>query len=161
MSERHYDLVRPCTNCPFRTDETAIRFAARERDEEIEESAYRYGFPCHTTAEDEDGYGLQDGFYFGENSQHCVGYIIMSFKAGYDVWPGINNDEELAARLLQQVDWQAPASTAPRTSSRPTQAHAVEIPAPEQAAVTRPLGDAPIPRVLPNTAIPRTPPTRR
>ena len=111
MSQRRYDMVRPCANCPFRTDETAIRFADRERAEEIEESAYRYGFPCHTTGEyieDDDGYGEQDGFHFGEAGQHCIGYIIMCFQNGYDTWPGIGNDEELANRLQQQVDWKAP-----------------------------------------------------
>ena len=107
-----YDMVRPCTNCPFRNDDTAIRFADRERAEEIEESAYRHGFPCHTTAElvehDDDHLFQQDGFYFGENSQHCVGYIIMNFKSGHDCWPGLENDDDLAARLQDRVDWNAP-----------------------------------------------------
>lgn len=45
MSERRYDMTKPCANCPFRTGQGAIRFANRERAEEIEESAYRHGFP--------------------------------------------------------------------------------------------------------------------
>lgn len=32
-----FDLKTPCKNCPFRTDDTAIRFSCRERAEEIEE----------------------------------------------------------------------------------------------------------------------------
>ena len=66
--------------------------------EGIEDTAYRHGFPCHTTAglvKHNDSYGQQNGFYLGENSQHCIGYIITCFKAGYDTWPGIANDEDL------------------------------------------------------------------
>ena len=79
-----FDLRTPCKNCPFRTDETAIRFACRERAEEIEESAYRNGFPCHLSAEytgddDEDG-----GYEFGENTQHCAGAMIMYLLDGSD-----------------------------------------------------------------------------
>ena len=79
-----FDLRTPCKNCPFRTDETAIRFACRERAEEIEESAYRNGFPCHLSAkytgdDDEDG-----GFEFGENTQHCAGAMIMYLLDGSD-----------------------------------------------------------------------------
>lgn len=111
MTTRRYDMIRPCARCPFRSDDGAIRFANRERAEEIEESAYRFGFPCHTTAElvEQDDHPLnQDGFYFGNNTQHCIGYIIMCFKNGYDTWPGIENDEDLAEKLQGQVDWQAP-----------------------------------------------------
>lgn len=32
----------------------------------------------------------------------------MCFKSGYDSWPGIGNDEELAERLQEQIDWKAP-----------------------------------------------------
>ena len=106
-----YDLKRPCKHCPFRTDETAIRFRCRERAKEIEESAYRYGFPCHESAdhiEDDEAPDGQGGFIFGENSQHCVGAIIMFIKAGYTGWPGIDNDEELYNRLCYQVDLEAP-----------------------------------------------------
>lgn len=109
MSERRYDMVRPCVNCPFRTDGDAIRFSGRERAEEIEESAYRHGFPCHITAEyvEEDD-GGEEGFRFKDGTQHCIGYIIMCFKHGYDTWPGIGNDEELADKLQYQIDWTAP-----------------------------------------------------
>ena len=102
-------MRRPCEHCPFRTDATAIRFAARERAEEIEELAYRYGFPCHETAdthEDEDT--GQGGYYFGEDSQHCVGHTIMRINEGGNPWPGIDNDEELACRLAEHVDLEAP-----------------------------------------------------
>ena len=59
-----FDLKTPCKNCPFMNTKDGIKFACRERAEEIEEQAYRNGFPCHLSAvdtsdEDEDG-----GFVF-------------------------------------------------------------------------------------------------
>lgn len=108
-----YDLKTPCKNCPFRSDETAIRFACRERAEEIEESAYRNGFPCHLSAdcfEDEDSLDGESGGYVpGPNTQHCVGYIILRLKEdGGGAWPGIDNDDDLAEQLSCQVDLNAP-----------------------------------------------------
>jgi hypothetical protein len=72
-------------------------FACRERAEEIEESAYRNGFPCHLSADftgddDEDG-----GFVFGGKTQHCAGAIGMFLNDGYDSTPGTENvDLDLA-----------------------------------------------------------------
>jgi len=104
-----YDLKTPCKNCPFRNDETRIRFRTRGRAEEIEEHAYRNGFACHMSAEsveDPEG-GTQ--LVFGENTQHCAGYIILALKDRYaGGWPGIDNDDELADRLAEQVDLEAP-----------------------------------------------------
>ena len=61
-----FDLTTPCKNCPFRTDSTRITFAARERAEEIEEQAYRRGFPCHVSADlNEDPQSGEEGFVFG------------------------------------------------------------------------------------------------
>ncbi len=60
-----------------------IRFACRERAEEIEESAYRNGFVCHehaTCVEDAEG---EEGFTFGEDGeQHCVGVLLMNLMDG-------------------------------------------------------------------------------
>ena len=88
-----FDLKRPCLHCPFRTDETAIRFATRDRALEIWASAYFHGFPCHKTADyvEENGDGSNvPGFYMGELSQHCAGHIIMQLKAHHGwPWPGI------------------------------------------------------------------------
>ena len=104
-----FDLKNPCKRCPFRTDDHAIRFANRERAEEIEEGAYRTGFPCHVSAETHEyDNGESSGYVFGPKTQHCVGYIIMQLKAGYDTWPGINNDDALADRLSKQVNFKAP-----------------------------------------------------
>lgn len=68
--------------------------------------------PCHTTAvlvevAGEDDFQM-DGYYFGSDSQHCVGYTIMRLKSGDRAWPGIDNDEDLAERLCERVDWDAP-----------------------------------------------------
>ena len=109
--ERRFDMTRPCTNCPFRSDDTRIRFSNRQRAEEIEESGYRYGFPCHTTAvhiDDVEPDSPLAGYHFGKGSQHCIGFIMLMLKSGYDAWPGIANDEALADRIRQQVDWDAP-----------------------------------------------------
>lgn len=108
-----YDLKTPCKNCPFRTDETRITFQCRERAEEIEEQAYRLGFPCHLSAVCiEDPFG-EEGFHPGENTQHCIGAIIMYIKSGEDCWPGIDNDEDLVVRLWDQIDLNAPVFESP------------------------------------------------
>ena len=103
-----FDLREPCKHCPFRTDETRITFRGRERPEEIEERAYRHGFPCHVSAEcEENPVTGEETFVFGEQTQHCAGYILMQLQDG-GPWPGIRNDEELADRLAEQLDWDAP-----------------------------------------------------
>lgn len=105
-----FDLKVPCKNCPFRTDSTRIRFADRERAEEISETAYRMGFPCHLsavdTSEDEDGCENEDGGYeFNPdgNTQHCAGALAMFISDGHDCTPGTGNDEELFDRLREQL----------------------------------------------------------
>ena len=107
-----YDLKTPCKNCPFRSDDTGIRFRCRSRAEEIEELAYREGFPCHLSAEfvddDETPDGESGGYYPGENTQHCIGYIIMQLAEAMGAWPGIDNDEDLYEKLAEQVDYSAP-----------------------------------------------------
>lgn len=109
-----YDLKTPCKNCPFRNDDTRIVFATRGRASDIEEHAYRHGFPCHLSAEHVEDCDTPDGesggFYPGENTQHCAGAIIMFLKDGGSgsPWPGIDNDEELLNRLEGRIDWDAP-----------------------------------------------------
>ena len=109
-----FDLRTPCKNCPFRTDDTAIRFACRERAEEIEESAYRNGFPCHLSAvftgdDDEDG-----GYEFGDDTQHCVGATLMYLRGGFSgnvpfEWLPDAKQDQISARL----DWNAPVYEGP------------------------------------------------
>lgn len=106
-----FDLKKPCKNCPFNPADTGIRFACHERAAEIEESAYRNGFPCHLSGEyveSEDGYGDDEGYYFGDNTQHCVGFAMMTMADGEESWPGIGNDEDLAEEWASRIDWNAP-----------------------------------------------------
>lgn len=108
-----WDLKTPCKNCPFRTDETAIRFACRERAEEIEESAYRNGFPCHLSAtldeDDEDG-----GFEFAESTQHCVGATLMYQRGGFSGnVPFERLSECQQERIAQRLDFDAPVYDGP------------------------------------------------
>lgn len=110
-----YDLKTPCKNCPFRNDETRIVFSCRERAEEIEEQAYRQGFPCHLSAEHREDGDDSGGFYATEDSQHCIGFIIMTLHGGENTWPGLvdpdtgeMNCEWLGEKLAEQVDWDAP-----------------------------------------------------
>jgi hypothetical protein len=88
------DLRVPCKNCPFADRDTRIKFACRERAEEIAESAYRNGFPCHLSATDTSDEDEEFGGYvFGEKTQHCAGAIGMFLNDGYSEWPGLDNEE--------------------------------------------------------------------
>lgn len=100
-----FDLKEPCKNCPFRTDATAIRFAARSRAEEIEESAYRHGFPCHLSAtlEEDDGMSYESGYVFNDKTQHCAGALIMYLKRGSGNVPFEWLDEDEQDRVQQRV----------------------------------------------------------
>lgn len=106
--DKGYQLKRPCKNCPFAPTKTRIVFACKERAEEISESAYRNGFPCHLSAKNVEIGEDESGFVFGENTQHCVGAIMVFLADGNSEWPGISNDDELADRLREYVDWTAP-----------------------------------------------------
>ena len=106
-----FDLKTPCKNCPFRTDATAIRFRCRERAEEIEESAYRYGFPCHLSADhiEGDDEGESGGFVFGEETQHCAGALIMHTRHGAaGPIPFTHLDDEEQERIRERLDFEAP-----------------------------------------------------
>jgi hypothetical protein len=76
----NYDLVRPCDNCPFRSDKPF--FFSRERAEEIADGITRQQrtFTCHKTTvacgEDEEFGGMKDG----PNAQHCAGAMILLEK---------------------------------------------------------------------------------
>lgn len=106
-----FDLKTPCLNCPFRSDATAIRFACRERAEEIEESAYRNGFPCHLSAVEEE-FGPpgdeETGYVFGDNTQHCVGALILYLRDGEGNIPFENLPEDRQDAIRERLDWRAP-----------------------------------------------------
>ena len=78
-----FELVKPCKHCPFRKDETAIRFSCLERAQEIEESAYRNGFVCHEHGQDveTDDASFVD-FRDDGSSQHCFGALWMYMNTG-------------------------------------------------------------------------------
>lgn len=103
-----WDLKQPCKNCPFGNTPDRITFAARERAEEIEETAYRNGFPCHLSATlDED---CEDaGFEFGPNTQHCAGALLMYLHegSGGNV-PFSNLPDREQERIEKRVNWAAP-----------------------------------------------------
>lgn len=108
-----FKLKRPCAHCPFRTDGNPIRFAALERAQEIEEQAYRSGFPCHETVEcREDPLTGDEGFHFDEGGSYCIGYVIMRLKqdGDCDPWPAIDNDEDLLRAVAEHLGdwWNAP-----------------------------------------------------
>ena len=103
-----FQVTRPCPHCPFRTDGRPIRFGDRERAEEIEEQAYRRGFPCHETAEcPSDPNTGDEGFVFGKTTSHCIGYVILRLKAdGGAAWPGVGNDDDLLEAVSEELgDW--------------------------------------------------------
>lgn len=104
-----FDLKTPCKNCPFGKTPTRIVFACRERAEEIEESAYRNGFPCHLSADDTSDDDEDGGFVFGENTQHCVGALLMWLKdgdSGNVPFSWLDEDEQ--DRIQERLNWDAP-----------------------------------------------------
>lgn len=104
-----FDLKTPCKNCPFGNTPTRITFSCRERAEEIEESAYRHGFPCHLSARDTSDEDEEGGFVFAENTQHCVGALLMWLKGdGSGNVPYENLDESEQERIGDRLDWKAP-----------------------------------------------------
>lgn len=108
-----FDLIKPCKHCPFSNTDTRIRFACRERAEEIEEIAYREGFVCHQHAEHREGPdGDSDGYHFRHDgsSQHCFGALAMYLQSGGANVPwehAIEEDPELEDRWWSRADTDA------------------------------------------------------
>jgi hypothetical protein len=71
----HFDLKKPCDNCPFRSD---IRpYLTKARVQQIVIALERATFACHKTtvdSEDEDGCSER---VVTDDSQHCAGALIM------------------------------------------------------------------------------------
>ena len=67
-----FDLIRPCANCPFRSDRPGFLTAARV--EEIVDSMVgeQRTFSCHKTNSFDDGEAIET-----KNSQHCGGALIF------------------------------------------------------------------------------------
>lgn len=87
-----------------------IKFSCRERAEEIEEQAYRYGFPCHLSAHNTEDDGDEEGGYvFDTNTQHCAGALLVFLKDGYDGnVPFEHLPEEKQDRIRERLNWDAP-----------------------------------------------------
>lgn len=99
-----FSLKKPCRHCPFSPAKTAIKFRGRERAEQISETAYRNGFPCHKSAIDAE----DRGYVFGPETQHCAGALMMLIYEHPEGWPGIDNDEDRADKIREHMDWRAP-----------------------------------------------------
>lgn len=104
-----FDLKTPCKNCPFMNTKDGIKFSCRERAEEIEEQAYRHGFPCHLSAVDTSDKDEDGGFVFGSDTQHCAGALLVFLKDGYDGnVPFENLSERMQDRIRDRLNWNAP-----------------------------------------------------
>lgn len=64
----HFDLRKPCANCPFRSD---VRFPLR-RAREIADALERSTFACHKTVDYSNGEARET-----EQTRHCAGALIM------------------------------------------------------------------------------------
>lgn len=105
-----FDLKTPCKNCPFMNTRDGIKFSCRERAEEIEEQAYRNGFPCHLSARDTSDEDEENGGYvFDKNTQHCAGALLVFLKDGYDGnVPFEQLPEKQQDRIRARLNWDAP-----------------------------------------------------
>lgn len=70
--QNNYKLVRPCADCPFRTDRPF--YLTPGRVSEIERSTKVFPFSCHNTVDES-----KDETH--ENS-HCAGALILLEKIG-------------------------------------------------------------------------------
>jgi len=101
-----FDLKKACKHCPFMDTPERISFACLERAQDIEEEAYRRGFPCHEHAEcveEEDDLLGGGGFYERQDgsTQHCWGALAMYLQSGDSSVPweqAIEDDESLEKR---------------------------------------------------------------
>jgi hypothetical protein len=104
-----WDLKKPCKNCPFVNTKDGIKFADRSRAEEIEEQAYRHGFPCHLSAVHvEETDRCEGGFVFGPNTQHCAGATLVHLKDMDGSVPFQNLPEKQQDKIRDRLDWNAP-----------------------------------------------------
>jgi hypothetical protein len=75
----HFDLKKPCSNCPFRNDIPA--YLTQGRVAEIDSVMDRGWFACHKTTVDSDDDDSGDRVTTDE-SQHCAGALILMEKSG-------------------------------------------------------------------------------
>lgn len=76
-----FDMIRPCANCPWRTDTTL--FLRPERVKEILEAVVNGGntFACHETTRDSWEETDEGAVYSPQpDEQHCAGALILLKK---------------------------------------------------------------------------------
>lgn len=72
-----FDLVRPCKDCPFRSDIPGYLSAARVREIVDAITRQQGTFTCHKTNKFEDGETIET-----RDSQHCAGALIFLERLG-------------------------------------------------------------------------------
>lgn len=85
----HFDLTRPCDNCPFRSD---IIPYLDSRCESLAEKIMHHTFECHKTV-----YGDhrdERGRFKKRVRQHCAGALIVMEKQGQ-----LGDMQQIAERL--------------------------------------------------------------
>lgn len=79
-----FDLVKPCKDCPFRTDVKPYLTRGRVEDILFALAAEQRTFTCHKTVDYTDGTDEDEGFsvprYDNPNEQHCAGAMILLEK---------------------------------------------------------------------------------
>lgn len=76
------DLVRPCANCPFRTDIVPFLTPGRVQQLEQELVGRQASFACHKTL-DYERRGMHGELGADtKNTQHCAGAMILLEKIG-------------------------------------------------------------------------------
>lgn len=71
-----FDLKKPCSNCPFRSDDKGVRISETRAQEIADGITIKQGtFSCHKTTNDKDGDIADD-----KDVQHCAGAMIMLEK---------------------------------------------------------------------------------
>ena len=81
----HFDLKKPCSDCPFRTDST-VGWLGEKRAEEIIDALFKKDqtFSCHKTVDYEnEDWDEETGERIYQNrahEQHCAGAMILMEK---------------------------------------------------------------------------------
>lgn len=85
--KNQFKLTKPCANCPFRNDESAIHLEPGRREEIIEGllSGQDMTFHCHKTVYREDGRNFdEEGNYHPKDICQCPGAAAVARKYGRD-----------------------------------------------------------------------------
>ena len=96
-----FDLIRPCDNCPFRSDKPFPLAPGRVREILGGGKGRKWwpatSFPCHKTVD----YGRSDAGRVGPNAQQCAGVMIIllqHFHVGAQIGAPSLGLELIAAR---------------------------------------------------------------